>query len=314
MAGATALSLALTMSLPGSASDSAAKDKADSFNWEAAGTNGWSTEQNRSGSWELAQAAKLNAAISALRPQRSGVIDAYVVSIALDSDPVFGREAAEAAKVLSRRYDADGRTILLSAGSTVKAEDPVQGSPAHLSTALAAVAGKMDKDEDILVLFATAHGHDKGGLVYSDREDGFGLIGPKRLATILSDLGLKRRLVILSACFSGIFIPALNDPENITITAASAKKTSFGCQPSNDWTFFGDALINNALRQPQPLSQATDQAFALIKTWESTHKLTPSDPQFRKGRKADVWLTQIEARIPKDATAKVGRPSISTLD
>ena len=45
-------------------------------------------------------------ALATLQPQRKGVVDAYVVTVGLDSDPVFGREAREAGKVLSRRYDA----------------------------------------------------------------------------------------------------------------------------------------------------------------------------------------------------------------
>ena len=43
-----------------------------------------------------------------------GTVDAYVVSIALDSDPVFGREARVAGDVLQRRYGAQGRTIVLA--------------------------------------------------------------------------------------------------------------------------------------------------------------------------------------------------------
>jgi hypothetical protein len=31
----------------------------------------------------------------------------------------------------------------------------------------------------------------------------------------------------------------------VVLTAAAADKTSFGCEPSRDWTFFGDALFNH---------------------------------------------------------------------
>ena len=44
------------------------------------------------------------AALGKLEPQRTGAADAFVVVAALDSDPVFGREAREAGRVLARRF------------------------------------------------------------------------------------------------------------------------------------------------------------------------------------------------------------------
>src|SRR4051812_14863401 len=57
---------------------------------------------------------RLQAALSRLQPQRPGVVDAYVVVAALDADPVFNREAREAGRVLARRFDAQGRTLVLA--------------------------------------------------------------------------------------------------------------------------------------------------------------------------------------------------------
>ncbi len=74
-------------------------------------------QRGRSARAMLADSRKLNIVLNSLQPQREALVDAYVVSVALDSDPVFGREAREAGKVLSRRFDAAGRTIVL-AGST----------------------------------------------------------------------------------------------------------------------------------------------------------------------------------------------------
>ena len=86
------------------------------FNNAAAAGEGWSAEQGRDAVWYLAQHKKLSGAIAALTPQRPGIIDAYVVSIGLDSDPVFTREATEAAKVLTRRYGATGHSVTLTTG------------------------------------------------------------------------------------------------------------------------------------------------------------------------------------------------------
>ena len=60
------------------------------------------------------RAAGLHDALAGLKPQRPGVVDAYVVVAALDTDPVFDREAREAGRVLASRFDAAGRTIVLA--------------------------------------------------------------------------------------------------------------------------------------------------------------------------------------------------------
>ena len=105
----------------------------------------------------LAERRKLDAALAALQPQRPGTIDAYVVAVALDSDPVFSREAREAGTVLSRRYGAAGRTITL-AGPDGRSAGLAKGSLTSLTLALARIAELMDPAEDVLVLYSTSHG------------------------------------------------------------------------------------------------------------------------------------------------------------
>jgi hypothetical protein len=272
--------------------------------------HGYSTDLGRPPRWYFDDHKKLAAAIAALKPQRPGVVDAYVIAVGLDADAVFGREAAEASRVLSRRFDAEGRTILLSAGGGAADPKAPHGSVESLSVALGAVAAVMDPKEDVLILYSTSHGDSHIGLAYQDGQNGFGMIAPKRLAEMLDGLGLQRRLVILSACYAGVFVPALANDHSAIITAASDRTSSFGCAATNDWTFFGDALINNALREPVPLAESVGKAFGLVTRWEIAKGLPASNPQFQMGPKAADWLTPLEARMPKETTAKVGRPAV----
>lgn len=304
---AKAVALAIFMA----ATNTAAEQQG--FNPVEAANNGWSMEQNRSAAWHLAQHKRLGAAIAALQPQRSGTIDAYIISIGLDSDPVFGREAGEAAKVLSRRYGAAGHTVLLAAGADDRDTGNPQGSPPNLAAALAAVAAKMNLKEDVLILFATTHGDPNSGLAYRDGNNGFGAIAPVRLASLLDDLGFERRMILLSACYAGIFLPHLTNENSIIITAAASNRTSFGCTPGNDWTFFGDALINNGLRKPQSFDKAAEEATALITQWENSKQLLASRPQTFIGDKANIWLGPLEARMPKTDTPKVGKAAIDSF-
>ena len=261
----------------------------------------------------LRQARAMTAALARLKPERKGVVDVYVVSIGLDSDGVFGREAAEAAQVLANRYDAQGRVIVLANGDGAKgaATDPVvpSGSPDHLAQALGHVAEVMNKQEDVLALFITTHGHWNTGLNYRDGERAGGNIAPERLAALLNEAGIKNRLVILSACFSGIFAPVLQNESTITMSAATATNPSFGCRAENDWTFFGDAFVNHALRRPIPLPDAFAEARGMITRWEVASGLESSSPQVDLGPQAIAWMDKIDAKVPKVAGQPKGMPA-----
>jgi hypothetical protein len=273
---------------------------------------GLAMERDRTPAQILAEHRRLATALATLQPQRPGTVDAYVVAVGLDSDPVFGREAREAGRVLARRYGAAGRSVVL-AGSDGTAESRLpMGSPANLTAVLARVAELMDGGEDVLVLYTTSHGA-PFGIVYNDGDQGFGAISPTRLWQTLSTLGIRNRLLLVSACYSGVFVPLLASDTTAILTASSAERTSFGCQADNDWTFFGDALINRALRKPLSLAAAGAEAGRLVGGWEAGAKLTPSQPQVSIGAGAAKWLAALEARLPA-ATPQVGRPATASLD
>ena len=258
-------------------------------------------------SQQLAEHRRITAALDSLKPQRPGVVDAYIVVVALDGDPVFSREAREAGRVLASRFDAAGRTIVLANDEGQnKADAP--GSPHTLALALARVAELVDRSEDVLVLYSTSHGIPNQGLVYKDMARGAGIVSPTRLAEMLEPLGLKNRLLMLQACFSGQFVPALRGPGSVVVTAAAEDRSSFGCQAGNDWTLFGDALINHALRQPLPFDVQLRRATALISAAEEQANLTPSNPQVSIGSDTATWLNKLDARAPKVASSPVGAP------
>ena len=254
---------------------------------------------------------RLDTALRRLAPQRPGTVDAYVIAIALDSDPVFGREARAAGNVLQRRYDAAGRTIIL-AGSGGDSDRPSpSGSPASLVRAMARIAELMDESEDVLVLYSTSHGTPLG-LTWREGDRDMASITPKQMREWLDRHGIRNRLLILSACFSGIFVPGLQTSNSVIVTAAARDRISFGCFADNDWTFFGDAMINHALRKPQSLGAAYAEATALVSEWERRFEVTPSQPQIFLGAASAHWLAPLERRMPRSATEPVGRPAVES--
>ncbi|RNJ63153.1 MAG: peptidase C13 [Porphyrobacter sp. IPPAS B-1204] len=253
------------------------------------------------------QQRRLDIALAALPAQTPGTPEAYVLTIALDSDPVFAREAREAARVLGARYGAEGRTLTL-AGPDGTRDDAPHGSISALLLAISHLGTVMDGAEDVLVLYTTSHGMDLG-LAYHYGDSGYGVLSPTSLKAALEEAGIKRRVLIISACYSGVFVPALASPDTAILTAAASTRTSFGCVAENDWTFFGDALINRALRQPVALAEAARMANRSVAEWEAKARFLASLPQVSIGPEVGSWLPAIEARMPRIASAPVGRPA-----
>ena len=107
------------------------------------------------------------------------------------------------------------------------------GSPQNVEAALARIAEVMNPAEDVLVLYTTSHGA-PFGIVYNDGNEGWGAISPNRLARLLDSFGIHRRLLIISACYSGVFVPVLSGPQTAIVSAASSDRSSFGCVAEND--------------------------------------------------------------------------------
>jgi hypothetical protein len=100
----------------------------------------------------------------------------------------------------------------------------------------------------------------------------------------------------------------LSAPRTIVVTAASSMTSSFGCSAGNDWTFFGYALINQAMRQPDTFARQFRRAFVTILGWEKGLGYESSNPQISVGDDTAGWLAALDAREPKIASAPVGKP------
>src|SRR5207302_6280342 len=91
--------------------------------------------------------------------------------------------------------------------------------------------------------------------------------------------GIKNRILIVSACYSGVFIKPLANDDTIILTAADESHPSFGCSNEREWTYFGDAFFNQNLRPGVDIEEAFRNAKATIAEWETREGLTPSNPR-----------------------------------
>lgn len=84
---------------------------------------------------------------------------------------------------------------------------------------------------------------------------------------------------MISACYSGGFIPDLKDERTVIMTASRADRVSFGCSEEADFTYFGDALFGRALVETDDLQQAFNDAKAYVSRRETEDNFEASEPQ-----------------------------------
>ncbi|MDZ4761269.1 MAG: C13 family peptidase [Alphaproteobacteria bacterium] len=216
----------------------------------------------------FAQAELLVSALSALPPERKGVTDTYILAASLWNDPVFESEAREAAAILGRHFDAGDRTIVLSAGTGGTQRAYAAATPNNIQAAIGKIGKTINPAEDLVVVFLTSHGSPDGSVAMQEKNRLGGALRAQHLRASLAQAGVRSKVVIVSACFAGHFILPFSDPDTLVLTAAAADKQSFGCEPSRDWTYFGDALFNHALRGGAGLVEAYDASLGLIAKWE----------------------------------------------
>jgi hypothetical protein len=186
---------------------------------------------------------------------------AHIVSLGLwGLQNLFHTEANQAAAVLRAYYGRGGEVV-------VKANTPATAvvTAAALQATLRGVGEQMNRERDILILVLTSHGS-PDGIGITARRHGE-LLTPDRLRQYLQESGAANKVVIISACFSGIFLP-LADAHTLVITAADATHPSFGCSDKANMTFFGELFFNGSVPERATLPEAFSYARGQIKQLE----------------------------------------------
>lgn len=239
--------------------------------------------------------------LAAMPAQRPGQVDLFALAVAGDGrESVFRNEAAYFEELASARYGAAGRTLAL-----VNHPDSLAATPRPLATrdslrhALAGIAARMDRDEDILLLFITTHGTRRHTLVLHQPGAFDETLTPSGLRAALDDAGIRHRVLIVSACFSGGFIPALANPDSIVITAARHDRSSFGCGDTASATWFGRALLVEGLNRDGGLLDAFAYARRQVERRERIEGHTASWPQLHVGEDMRARLEAWEARLER---------------
>lgn len=236
--------------------------------------------------------------------QRPRVRDIYFVGFgSYSSQDVFMKEIFSIKQLFDDRFDTKGRSVALINNPETVDTAPI-ASISNLSMVLKHIGKLMDRKNDILFLYLTSHGSQNHKLSVDFWPLRLNQIGPKELKTTLDDAGIKWRVIVISACYSGGFIEELKDDFTIVMTSSSAKKQSFGCGSGNEYTYFGKALFDEQLRNTFSITNAFNQAAISIAEREKSENLTPSEPQLYSTKKIIRHLRSVEARLSRRANKR----------
>lgn len=249
----------------------------------------------------------------ALAPQRDGVVDVYgLVFAPYAGEEVFRRESTMVSTLLQERFDARGRVVhLLNHADT--ADTHAWATPQNLQRAIAALAQRMDRDGDVLVVYMTSHGARNHALAAAHWPLEVPPVTPEMLRAMLDEAGIRQRVIAVSACYSGGWIEPLATASSLIMTAADATHTSYGCGTKSELTFFGRAVFDEQLRKTHSFADAFAKAVPVIaqREVEAGKQDGYSNPQIHVGPQIAPVLQALEQRLATAAPAKGDAPALA---
>ena len=215
------------------------------------------------------QNALLDQALAGLLGRQPGKINLYLLAVGGDgSQEVFRRETEFVQHQFDHDFGTAGRSMSLVNSRSTVSQRPM-ATQTSLRKSLDTIAARMDKENDILFLFLTSHGSKEHEL--SLQQNGMDLadLPAATLAGMLKQTGIRWKVVLVSACYSGGFIGPLQDDHTLVITAARPDRTSFGCADDAEFTYFSQAYFKDALPRSGSFEQAFRQAQVLVTAREA---------------------------------------------
>lgn len=127
------------------------------------------------------------------------------------------------------------------------------------------------------LFYLTSHGAPQGAVLDEM------VLMPTVLESVLEDACPGRpTIAVISACFSGVFVPQMQAPNRMILTAARRDRTSFGCGEDDKYPYFDDCFL-----QSMPKAQDFSDLGRIVQTCVADREKAegarpPSEPQ--------VWI------------------------
>ena len=249
----------------------------------------------------------LQQALDRIDPSIPGKSDWYFMGVAGFSDQnVFRSEINKVRELFDVRFGTSGHSLALINNNYTWLDEPI-ATKTSILRGLKTIGQQMNADEDVLFMTLSSHG-DQDFIHLSNPPLAMDNLDATWLREALDASGIRWRVIVVSACYSGSFIDELASPTTVVITASAADKMSFGCTNTAEMTYFGQAFFAESLRENTSFSDAFKDAAYRVKERELYMGFEPSEPQMVIGSLMETALPAFEQAL-FDKT----RPSLASM-
>lgn len=156
-------------------------------------------------------------------------------------------------------------------------------APATVMAGVRAAAARTTRG---CLIYFTSHGA-PDGMVFGD--------APRMTPDVMANLvrgscGARPTVVIVSACYAGIFVNALQAPNRMVLTAARRDRTSFGCGADERYPWFDGCILESLPTATDFLALAADTRACVTRKETEAGVEHPSEPQLFVGGEMQMRL------------------------
>lgn len=235
----------------------------------------------------------LQEALERIDPSIPGKSDWYFMGVAgFSGQDVFRSEINKVRELFDVRFGTSGHSLALINNNYTWLDEPI-ATKTSILRGLKTIGQQMNADEDVLFLTLSSHG-DENIIQLANPPLAMDNLDAAWLREALDASGIRWRVIVVSACYSGSFIDELASPTTVIITASAADKMSFGCTNSAEMTYFGQAFFAESLRENTSFSDAFKDAAYRVQERELYMGFEPSEPQMVIGSLMETALPAFE--------------------
>lgn len=165
-------------------------------------------------------------------------------------------------------------------------------TPTAPAAVLQGVADAAASGRNGCLLYFTSHGMPAGMVFGADD-----VLTPDRMAQLVRGwCGARPTVVIVSACYSGVFVNALRAPNRMVLTAASRERTSFGCGADERYPWFDGCVLESLPTAGDFLALAAAARACVARKEQVNGVALPSEPQLFIGAEMQLRLPTLRFR------------------
>lgn len=163
---------------------------------------------------------------------------------------------------------------------------PDVAEPISAAEAVRRIDQAARRGTDGCVIYFTSHGSPEG-MVFGPT----GELSPTMMAGLIRRWCQTRpTVVIVSACYSGIFVDGLKAPNRMILTAARRDRPSFGCGADEIYPWFDGCILESLPQAPDFLALAQLARACVARRETEAGVDSPSEPQLYVGPEMQIRL------------------------